>query len=145
MARPALLGFLGDVKISGMGNFWTLDLHEVPPAPGAYVLYARSGVTFQYPNGKSPVYYIGMAKSSLRNRLFQHLRYAQQASYDRRWTMYWPRYEYAAKFGGRYAFIRTWQRMTPRALEEEILKRFAERYRAFPVGNGAGAWGRIAQ
>jgi hypothetical protein len=49
-----------------------------------------------------------------------------------------PRHEYGGAFGGRYCFIRTWQGVRRKALEDVVLARFALRYRAFPVANGAG-------
>src|SRR3989304_5060191 len=105
MARPRLLGFLGDIQVSGLGNFWNLDQHDIPASPGVYILFARSGIDFPYPNGKSPVYYVGMA-ARLRNRLLADVAYAREAAFDRLWDVYLRRYEYAAKFGGRYALRR---------------------------------------
>ena len=139
----ALIGHAGQKREpSPIRNFWLLDRHDLPEDAGAYVLIARPGVSFDYPGGKSPVFYIGMA-TSLVDRLSEHLKHSKAAAHARRVPLYWPRYEYAARFGGRYATINTWQRMTPRALEEELIAGFASRFKAFPVANSAGSWNRI--
>jgi hypothetical protein len=46
-------------------------------------------------------------------------------------------------YGGRYCFVRTWQGMTPKGLEEEVMARFPKKYHCFPIANGAGSWWRI--
>ncbi len=140
--RPRLLDFLSDSRVSQPRDFWSLDQDVIPQTGGVYILIAGPGLVFQYPHGRSAVFYIGMARN-LRSRLRQHLTYAVQARSDRRLSLYWPRYEYAARFAGRYAFIKTWQGMSPRALEDEVLARFAARFRSFPVANGAGSWWRV--
>lgn len=126
---------------SGVLPFWKLKEHELPQSPGAYILLAR-GTRFLYPGGTSSVYYIGQSKN-LRRRLHMHLRFASEAQENRKLNLYWPRYEYAAKFGTGYCFVQTWQGLTPKALEENLLGKFAGKHRAFPVANGAGSWRRI--
>jgi hypothetical protein len=106
-----------------------------------YVLYGNHW--FDYPQGKSPVFYMGQS-ANLRARLETHWYWADQAAQAARApSLYWPRYEYAARYGEWYAYMRTWQRLTPRALEEMAMARFAARYRAFPVANSAGSWNRV--
>lgn len=139
--------FLGNHDISPLSDFWQLGDHqqEIPASPGVYFLVAKPGIRFMYPKGMSAIYYIGQARS-LRRRLLEHLNFSMHVREDKRsvtYPVYWPRYEYAGKFGGRYCFMRTWQGCTPKALEEIVLARFAEQYRAFPVGNAAGSWNRI--
>jgi len=138
----ALFHFLEDLKPSKLADFWRLREHDIPALPGVYVLAAKANVRYPYPTGNSPIFYIGQAKS-LRQRLRTHLLYSEQASGDRRIPLYWPRYEFAAVHGGRYCYIRTWQGMGPKVLEDTVLARFAKRFRAFPIANGAGAWSRI--
>jgi hypothetical protein len=140
----ATFKFLEDIDTSPLSDFWRLHQHDIPASPGVYFLIARPGVRFLYPTSMSSIFYIGQA-SSLRRRLSDHLKYSTHVRENRRVThsLYWPRYEYAGAHGGRYCFIRTWQGCTPKALEDIVLARFAKRYRAFPVGNGAGAWNRI--
>jgi hypothetical protein len=123
-------------------DFWNLGQHPIPALPGAYVLAAHNW--FAYPAGKSPVFYIGQA-ANLQKRLGDHLKFAEQVrDNDRRGlAMYYPRYEYAGAFGARYAYVRTWQRLTPRGLEEMLMASFARRYRAFPIANSAGSWNRL--
>jgi len=141
----ALFKFLNGLKTSPVSNFWKLKEHHIPSSPGVYLLVAKPSVHFSYPAGRSPIFYIGQAHS-LHQRLNRHLVHSKEVLQDRRSRsipLYWPRYEYAGVFGARYCFIRTWQGMTPRSLEDLVLARFAKRYRAFPVANGAGAWNRV--
>jgi hypothetical protein len=141
----ATFKFLGDFETSPLSDFWRLDQHDIPTSPGVYFLIARPGVRFLYPNSTSSIFYIGQA-SSLRRRLLDHLKYSKQVRDNRRVKIprYWPRYEYAGAHGGRYCFIKTKQGRTPKALEDIVLTLFAKRYRAFPVGNGSGAWNDVA-
>jgi len=118
-------------------TFWSLDSHEIPESPGVYLLFARRRLL--YPKGRSPVFYIGQA-SNLRRRLKAHLTYARQAREGRRHTLYWPRYEWAAAFGTRYALVLAGKGQTPRRLEGKILKDFSRKYRSFPLANGQGSW-----
>jgi hypothetical protein len=120
-------------------DFWKLRDHAVPSLPGVYVLLASAGTTFMYPRRRSSVFYIGKA-ANLRKRLYTHLRYALQARSNRQLTLYWPMYEYAAAFGGRYTFILAEADENSKQLEEEVLASFAESYRSWPVANGVGAW-----
>jgi hypothetical protein len=93
----------------------------------------------QYPKGLSAVFYIGQA-ANLRRRLTDHLRWSMQARQDRRLTLYFPRYEYAAALGARYAYFEAPRGWTARRLETRLLCDFATRYRSWPVANGAGSW-----
>ena len=126
---------------SGVLPFWKLKKHDLPQSAGAYILLAR-GTRFLYPSGTSPVYYIGQSRN-LRHRLHTHIKYASEAQDNRQLPLYWPRYEYAAKYGMGYCYVQTWKGLTPRALEENLLAKFARKHRAFPVANGAGSWNRI--
>jgi len=123
-------------------DFWELDQHEVPDRPGAYILLARPGFTFMYPRRHSSVFYIGQA-TSLRRRLRLHLRFAREAKFQRKDTLYWPRYEWAAAFGARYTYLLTAPRERPKRLEDDLLAMFAEHYRAWPVANGTGGWNSL--
>ncbi len=140
----AIFRFLDRLDASPFYDFWDFHSHEVPNAPGVYILASRGTTHFTYPGGNSPIFYIGQSVS-LRGRLREHLRYARQAKENRQLPLYWPRYEYAAKFGARYCFIRTWQGIRPKALEDIVLARFAKRYLSFPVANGSGAWSRVSK
>ena len=131
----------GTEWFSGLQRFWELNHHDIPKAPGVYLLQAR-GTRFPYPLGTNSVYYIGQSKN-LRSRLLGHLRYALEARDDRQRTVYRPRHEYAAAFGTHYYYVYTWKGLTPKALEEALLARFAEKHRSFPVANSSGAWRRI--
>ena len=126
---------------SGQHRFWELHDHDIPAAPGAYILLAR-GTRFRYPSGTNTVYYIGQSRN-LGRRLRRHLSRALEARDDRQRTVYIQRHEYAAAFGTHYCYVHTWAGLTPRALEELLLARFAEKHRSFPVANGAGSRRRI--
>ena len=140
----AILDFISDLEHSGLADFWDLKNHDIPTLPGAYILIANGSNHFRYPIGRSPIYYIGQSKN-IRRRLHEHHKYSNQAKHNRQLSLYWPRYEYSAEFGGRYCYIRTWQGLTAKALEDILLARFAKKYRSFPVANGAGAWSRVSK
>ena len=137
------LKFLQDLWTSPipLRDYWKMKNDDIPASPGVYILLSTPSIRFQYPRGKSPIFYIGKA-ANLRRRLHEHLKYSLEAikEKDRKREWYWPRYEFAASFGGRYTFIHTWQGMNPKELENMILRRFAVYYRSFPVANGAGSW-----
>ena len=139
-----MLSFLSDFHLSPTYNLWTVHMAQVPTLPGAYILLATSGTKFLYPKGSSPVFYVGQA-ANLQRRLLTHRRHSLNAKSDRKLLLYYPRYEYAAVFGCRFAFIRTWQGLSAKALEELVLAHFAERFRSFPIANGTGSWNRIVQ
>lgn len=138
------LHFLNGLETSPIKDYWKMEDEDIPQTPGVYILLSKPSISFQYPRGRSPIYYIGQA-SNLRQRLREHLKHSCQAKNKnaRKLNLYWPRYEYAATFGGCYTFVQTWKGMTPKNLEDLILARFAEQYRSFPVANGAGAWNKI--
>ena len=140
MAVLQFLNGMKGIKASPLANFWQLDRHVIPPYPGVYLLIAKSGISFTYPTGTSAVYYIGQGRS-LHRRLHTHYTNTKECrEYDDLAFVWKPRYEYGAKLGGRYCFIRTWRGMSPKGLEDRVLERFAKRYHAFPVANSAGAW-----
>jgi len=139
----ALLSFLGPELLDRVpGDVRPLDelaAHaDVPSEMGVYLLLAASQ-RFTYPRGASPVFYIGMTRS-LRARLNTHVRFTRQARSRRALELYYPRYEYAAAFGARYAYMVTTPGEGPRELEAETLGRFGRRFGSFPVANGAGSW-----
>jgi hypothetical protein len=137
----ATFKFLADVQPTRVADFWRLTDHDIPASAGVYFLLAKPGFRFRYPVGTSSIFYIGQAVS-LRSRLRDHLRFSRHVCENRRlgYSVYWLRYEYAGAFGCRYCYIAARGRQTPRALESLALRRFQERYHAFPVANGAGAW-----
>ncbi|MEI8315109.1 MAG: hypothetical protein WCG79_06615 [Verrucomicrobiota bacterium] len=138
----ALLKFLNGLETSPMMDFWKMEEHDLPSRSGAYILVAASDVRFNYPKGRSPVYYIGQSQS-LRQRLLRHYVNSKEARDRRKHPMYWPRYEYGAAFGARYCYILAWQGKTAKALEDKVMAQFARCYHAWPVANSAGAWNRI--
>ncbi len=78
---PANLYFMkGEPKTeryrpSSIGNFWAVENQIVTTDPGVCILLARRAVTFRYPNGRTPVFYIGTA-DNLDTRLRQHVKAA---------------------------------------------------------------------
>ena len=88
------------------------------------------------------MFYIGQS-ANLRRRLRDHLKFATEAKYDRQYLLYWPRYEYCAAFGTHYCYVRTWQGLKPKALEDVVMANFAKKHGSFPVANSAGSWNRI--
>jgi len=116
-------------------------IQTVRDRAGVYVLLTAGGIKFLYPRGRSAVFYIGQA-SGLRKRLIQHLKYTRDARGSRPLDRYWPRYEYAAAFGARFAIVPCSRGRSPRSLEGLIIRPFAAKFRAQPVANAQGSWGR---
>lgn len=141
----SILDFISEYEKSPVKNFWKLDNDDIPESPGAYILIARKDISFIYPQGKSRIFYIGQS-TNLRNRLHFHLKAATEARDTREnYPVYFPRYEYAAKYASGYCYIKTWQNKSPRILEGEVMGRFAIKYLSPPVANGAGSWDRISK
>ncbi len=118
-----------------------VDTSNLPNCAGAYILYAKSE-KFIYPVGESSIFYIGMSKN-LSQRIKTHIKLTEEARLnmdDRSIYLYWPRYEYAARYKTYLIFIKTWQGKTSKALEDDLLALFARKYFAFPVANGLGSW-----
>lgn len=127
-------------------DFWSLAGDNITEKAGVYILLATGRHSFEYPRGRSPIFYIGQA-GNLRRRLKSHLKYAGEACArgKRRLALYWPRYEYAAVFGARYAVIPARPNQSPRTLECRMLRAFARKHRAFPVANSQGSWNKCVQ
>ena len=117
---------------------------EVQDAPGVYVLLTGDGTLFQYPVGRSPVLYIGQSVN-LRRRLGDHSEWAKQAKSNRRRELYYPRYEYAERFGVKFVYLCTRGRVAAKKLEKILLARFTNKFRGWPVGNSGGSWDHIGK
>ena len=123
-----------------------VNIKNLPKSAGAYILYAEDE-NFIYPEGKSPIFYIGMSKN-LGQRIKTHIKFTKEACLpmdERNSYLYWPRYEYAAKYKTYLVYIKTWQGKTPKSLEDDLLALFARKYFAFPIANGLGSWNKIYQ
>jgi hypothetical protein len=130
-------------RVSEVSNLWHSREHDVPRKPGVYFLIAKPGINFQYPAGRSPVYYIGKASSLWKRVVNQHLKHHTHVKNNRRNGdyIYEARHEYGGVYGGRYCFILTWPGMTSTRLERMLIRAFIKEFHAPPVANGAGAWG----
>jgi len=137
------LGFVGDLSTSPLADL-LCDNPDVPKrTPGAYILVASSGITFRYPRGESPVFYIGKA-DRVRHRLLTHRNKIWEAMTQKQ-SVYGPVGEYGAAFEARYSFIRADDQRTPEELERLLMARFARIYRGLPVANTAADWERLRQ
>jgi hypothetical protein len=142
VSTGTMLFFIEAMKPAPARSLACLLEHEVPDGPGVYLLMAQGRFRFPYPRGASAIYYIGQARS-LRRRLLKHHKFVCEARDSRRLLLYWPRYEYAAVVGARYSFVRTWQGVAPKALEDTVMAHFARHFGCWPVANGACAWNRL--
>jgi hypothetical protein len=131
-------------RISTVSNFWCCPEHNIPKSPGVYILMAKR-VRFRYPKGQSPIYYIGQTGSLYKRLVKQHFKWHTHAKTNRRLGnyLYEARHEYGGAFGGKYCFMPTEDKISPKALEKEIIQAFIRRYHAPPVANGAGVWGWV--
>jgi hypothetical protein len=126
-------------KTSRVSDFWRCKDHNIPKFPGVYLLIAKK-CTFRYPTGRSPVYYIGKAKSLYKRILKDHYKWHSHVKGDRRKDncFYEARHEYGGVFGGRYCYIQTWKRISPEKLEKIVIGAFVQSYHTIPVANRAG-------
>jgi len=136
------LDFLKDFTPSPERDLLSSDKPDAPREPGAYVLIAASGVTFRYPCGESPVFYIGQAKR-LRRRLLTHCKNIKNARDYRSQFVYGPIREYGAAFGAHYSFLLADVGQSPQDLEHRLMAHFARQFRSLPVANRQGDWKRI--
>lgn len=124
------------------------DPVTIPQVPGVYVLCARDK-KFDYPWGKSKIIYIGKSSDSLRNRLSNHHKYTKQAVENAReyHNLYYPVYEYGARFHAQYGYITADTATDAGELEGKLLARFASLYGAIPVANNQHTdfWHRVEQ
>ena len=117
------------------------DLSIIPNVPGVYIIVSADGTTFQYPNGKSPVMYIGMSEH-LFDRIKSHadktLKIERQIeNYSRMSYQCHQRYHYFRTFGAKvYVFTRRGTQL-PKSQESLFIGKFYERFLSLPVSNGA--------
>lgn len=117
------------------------DLSVVPNIPGVYIIVATDGTTFQYPNGRSPVMYIGMSEH-LYDRLKSHADITRRVEeqiddYRRMCYQCHQRYHYFRTFGAKvYVFTRRGMQ-PPKSQEAIYIGKFYEKYLSLPVSNGA--------
>lgn len=146
MGRTSILAFLEDYekRARDLWNFSAIDedYEMLPRGPGAYIIRAEGQLTWPYPWGRSPVFYIGKA-DVLRDRLWDHWDAARRARTDEFPEYYYPVHGYEAAYAASYYPIVTWQGMTSDALEEELIGRFIRRYGARPVANNQTRWKRV--
>lgn len=118
-------------------------LLEVPETEGVYVISSNKQ-RFIYPNGESPIIYIGKSVN-LRKRLLEHrtlcnkLFDLKKADLPNEW--HYSRYQYIRKFGGRVFYYTRRGTQDGKDLECDIIGRFYSRFHALPVGNGAFSFG----
>lgn len=122
-------------------NLMEDDLSIIPNIPGVYIIVTTDGTTFQYPNGKSPVMYIGMSEH-LYDRIKSHAdntrKIEQQIDdYRRMSCQCHQRYHYFRTFGAKvYLFTRRGLQ-PPKCQESVYIGKFYEKYLSLPVSNGA--------
>ena len=118
-------------------------LREVPNSPGVYLL-STPGHFFAYPGGYSSVLYIGRSTGSqgLRRRLSDHHKYTEQVRDGSAGTRFYARYEWAATYGALASYVCSPQgEGEAKGIEHELLRVFADAFRAAPVANAQSAWG----
>lgn len=112
------------------------SIENMPDKKGIYFIASRKH-RFVYPNGNSPIIYIGKA-DNLRKRLMGHSREARNAKETRKTQWVYSRYNYIMMDGGADVyFLTTITNENPKGLESRALEDFYNKYWALPVGNGA--------
>lgn len=119
-----------------------IDFDKIPAKPGVYIIVAKKrGVQFQYPNGKSNVMYIGMAKN-LRRRIKEHVSATRKISeqinvFKSMSSQCYQRYHYFRAFGAKIYIFTHRGTQNPKSQEAYYLGKFYERYYSLPIYNGA--------
>lgn len=132
------LAFATDFDLVSPCDLKGEDFADLRKVPGAYILIANT--TFNYPRGKSPIFYIGQS-AGLFGRLHRHQdRIGKASAVNREHTVYRPVYEYGAKHDVQVVIIKS---ETPRKTEFELLARFAMTYRSLPVANNCVNWAQV--
>lgn len=113
---------------------------EIVVEPGVYVLAAASGISYPYPSGFSPIFYIGVT-NRLRRRLYSHKRRLDAALAPQKTHRLRPRYEYAAAHGCLVAAFPMdhGDKDTCLAAEADATALFVAQYGAPPIANGTAS------
>lgn len=119
-------------------------LNNVPQKSGVYIFISEEQ-KFIYPEGESPVIYIGKS-DNLQRRIKQHFKESKDIKKltkpEAADQWYYPRYQYIRKFGCKVFWFTTRGLQDSKDLECNILARFYEKFYATPVGNGAFSFGK---
>lgn len=110
--------------------------YEIPEKSGAYI-FTSAGQRFVYPEGNSPVIYIGKA-DNLRARLVQHSKIIKKVSNHTKLDDWWyNRYQYFRKFGCKAFWYTTRGTQKAKNLEASLLESFYNKYCSLPIGNSS--------
>ena len=118
------------------------EIQNVSTHPGVYIIVSADKTKFVYPQGTSPVIYIGKA-DNLRRRLREHLNNLNYViEHEEEDLMnqlqHCPRYNYMRAFGAHvYLFHCLKKTQDAKKLESIVIAKFYQKYRSIPVGNGA--------
>ena len=147
---PFLKGFR--TETGAKGGFDLLDsdqLKEVPNVPGVYIIETKDRFRFPYPRWSSRVIYIGMSRTSLKQRLKKHQSHLSilcdtKGEYGMKDNEPWvfSRYQYMYRHSTVVYFYPCKGKQDAKNLEAEIIWRFYEKHRALPVGNGAKSYSK---
>lgn len=119
---------------------------ELPTGPGVYALLIDDGSSLRYPNGWTPVIYLGCAYGTegLGQRLNQHRLFARQCRseqerMEREGTsgqVFYPRYEWINAAGGVCVFSEAPEAgMASRNMESLLFDAFRDLHYTLPVAN----------
>jgi hypothetical protein len=103
---------------------------------GCYVLGTQDGTDLVYPWGRSPVFYIGLAKD-LEKRLAAHRKWVGRAEAEHFSRHFLPLHQYGASFGAVVAIYFPNDRERIETLESDLITHFYQFYGAISVANGA--------
>jgi len=110
------------------------SIEAIPDHPGAYVFGTSDGTRLIYPNGKTPIFYIGRS-SNLYRRILRHFHRIQRVEGDDTWWV--KKYEYAAAFGATIAWYSIRCNQSTESLEADLVDEFYRCYYSIPIANGA--------
>lgn len=140
--KPFIRTFMPDFRpMRGESfDFDMLDFNAIQKLPyrsGVYVIVSKKKPYFIYPNGKSPIIYIGQS-SKLKQRLTDHYKALVEVCKPESENLWYSsRYQFMRHFGAHVYIFYCLKNQDPKDLESRFLWSFYYKFHSIPFGNGA--------
>ncbi|MCQ2346513.1 MAG: hypothetical protein MJZ92_01115 [Paludibacteraceae bacterium] len=141
-------------RVEGVDAHFRLESFSAPDfdckvqrRAGCYIISSPTHA-FEYPNGKSPVIYIGLSDDLFRRLHDEHYqKHLKLLIEDKDWGlgtrlihMMPDKYQYMRKWGARVDVFYNKGTQSEKEFESSLIANFYSKYRAMPVGNGARSY-----
>ncbi|MEU2947729.1 hypothetical protein ABZ617_17025 [Nocardiopsis alba] len=133
-------------ELGGEFDLLSASRPELPPGPGVYALLINDGSSLRYPNGRTPVIYLGCAfgREGLTQRVNQHRLFSRQCRAEQErmesegtsGQVFYPRYEWINAAGGVCVYSKAPEGGTsPKNMESLLFEGFRNLHYTLPVAN----------